>query len=307
MSAFQNHAGINLTSSKMQIVEVNYSGEEFTLENVDEEYFNEYLDFNAKEPKIIASMQEAFNELLARKSLKSKSVSFTLSHEHFKSVMLPYDNSLIRNDLMEQFKWEFSMLYPKHPVNDMVLHVIKVEDYNKEDKYNAVILATYRKHLELIKFFCQQNNLELRFVDNAHIASDNIIALRNGGLSEGFCFSLFIAGNYISVTFRANNRLIYFNVIPVANAGEILPKVTEELTKNKYIKVSSDIINESYIAGENISESFIQKANDVLNLNFEKINPFEEISVRPEIFGKKMFSQKANSFTSAAGIAFRIA
>ncbi|MEI7485760.1 MAG: hypothetical protein WCK13_13700, partial [Ignavibacteriota bacterium] len=271
------------------------------------EYFNEYLDFNAKEPKIIASMQEAFDELIVRKPLKSKSVSFTLPHEYFKSVMLPYENSLIQNDLMEQFKWDFSILYPNLHVNDMVVQFIKVDDYNNGNEYNAIVLATYRKHLRLISLFCQQNDLKLRFIDNSHIASDNVIALRNGGLSEGFCVSLYIAGNYISVTFRTNNRPVYFNIIPVVNAGEVLPKVTEELTKNKYIKVNPDIIAESYIAGENVSDAFIQKANNALNLNFEKINPFEEISVRPEIFGNKMFSQKANSFTSAAGIAFRIA
>ncbi len=45
MPGFDNHLGFNISSSKLQVVEVNYVGEQFRLVNVDEAYFNDPIDF----------------------------------------------------------------------------------------------------------------------------------------------------------------------------------------------------------------------------------------------------------------------
>ena len=72
MNAFENHAGFNISSSRLQMVEVNFKSDQFHLENVDEVYFNEPLDFtHDKETKINSLLQSAYNELLIRKALKS--------------------------------------------------------------------------------------------------------------------------------------------------------------------------------------------------------------------------------------------
>ena len=45
MAGFENHIGFNISSSKLQVVEVNYLGDQFKLVNVDETYFNDQIDF----------------------------------------------------------------------------------------------------------------------------------------------------------------------------------------------------------------------------------------------------------------------
>lgn len=306
MPEFLNHLGINLTNSKLQLVEINYSGEEFTLENIDEEYFNEFLDLSGKETKTLAIIQSAFNELIMRKPPKSKIVSFTLPHECFLTLRLPYDNSLIQSDLLEQFKWELSLLYPKISEDDLIVQYIKVENFDRSNASTALVIATFKKYLKILSSFCTQNDLKLKYIDNAHFASDNIIALKDCIPNEEYVLSLYTGSNFLSTAILYNNRSVYFNILPAKNSGDIITKVNEELNNNKFIKLPPEIIAKVFIAGENTSDLLIEKLKDDLNIIPEKINPFEEISIPPAMFANKMFTERAASFSAAAGIAFRM-
>lgn len=306
MPAFKNHIGINLTNTKLQLVEINYSGEEFTLENIDEEYFSEFLDMNGKETRVLTILQSAFNELIMRKPLKSKLVSFTLPNECFLSARLPYENSLIQNDLLEQFKWELSALYPKISEDDLVVQFIKAEDFERLNSNTAIVIATFKKYLKILSNFCTHNELKLKYIDNAHIASDNIIALKDCSPNDEYVLSLYTAANFLSTAIIYNNRSVYFNITPAKNSAEVITRITEELNLNKFIKISPDSIAKVYIAGENLSDLLIEKIKESINKNPEKINPFEEISIPPALFANKMFTENASSFTAAAGIAFRM-
>ncbi len=46
MSILQDHAGINITGSKLQLVELNFENDRLLLENVDEENFSEKLSID---------------------------------------------------------------------------------------------------------------------------------------------------------------------------------------------------------------------------------------------------------------------
>ncbi|MGE5350544.1 MAG: hypothetical protein ACM3P0_00570 [Acidobacteriota bacterium] len=305
MPGFQNHAGINLTNAKMQLVEVNYSDEEFIIENADEEYFSEFLDLNAREPRVMATLQGAFDELVMRRPLKSKMVSFTLPNSLFHVVRLPYENTLVQADMLEEFKWELSTLFPKSSREEMVVQSIKVDD-NKKTSSSAIVVATYRKYLKLLNNFCLKNGLKLKFVDNAHIASDRIISLNTSFTDREVVLSVYIAGESLSVTFLFKGKPIYFNIIPVLNAGEILPRLSEELEAGKAMKINPASISRAYIAGDNIADSLLERAGKALNIDFNRFNPFEEIKVNPEVFESRAFTERANSFSPAAGIAFRL-
>ncbi|HEX2961999.1 MAG TPA: hypothetical protein VHO43_09430 [Ignavibacteriales bacterium] len=305
MPGFQNHAGINLTNAKMQLVEVNYSDEEFIIENADEEYFSEFLDLNAREPRIIATLQGAFDELVMRRPLKSKMVSFTLPNNLFHVVRLPYENTLVQADMLEEFKWELSTLFPKSSREEMVVQSIKVDD-NKKISSSAIVVATYRKYLKLLNNFCLKNGLKLKFVDNAHIASDRIISLNTSFTDREVVLSVYIAAESLSVTFLFKGKPIYFNIVSVLNAGEILPRLSEELEAGKAMKINPASISRAYISGDNIADSLLERAGKTLNIEFNRFNPFEEIKVNPEVFESRAFTERANSFSPAAGIAFRL-
>ena len=61
MNSLENRAGFNISSSKLQVVEINFESGQFELENVDEAYFNEPLNLeNDKETKIASVLQGRF-------------------------------------------------------------------------------------------------------------------------------------------------------------------------------------------------------------------------------------------------------
>ena len=139
MTGFENHAGFTITDSKLQVVEVVYNGYQFILENVDEAYFNEQINFEKdKETKISALLQGAFNEIQIKKLLKSTSVSFTLPFDLFYIMQIPYDNTFLHQDLIEEFRWEFSVLYPHIKVDDLVIQYMEIDKNNIYEQNSAL-------------------------------------------------------------------------------------------------------------------------------------------------------------------------
>lgn len=306
MSIFQNHIGVNISSSKLQLVEVLYNGDDFILENVDEEYFDEFLRFDQKETRITTLLQNAFNEVSMRHTFKSKNISFTLPHEFFKTVMLPFDNTLTSHDLTEQFKWELSMLYPETSSEELVIQHIQVEDCRNAAPDKAIIIGLYRKYLRILKNFSDQNNLTLKYVDNLHIASDRLITLDESISENELVLSVYVAGNLMSVSFLYNYNPVYFRIIHIEQAGEILSRLTHELASIRNPDLDQKFITKAFISGDNIPDSLIEKAGASLKMPFHRPNPFEKIRINPDLFSRKIITEKPYSFSPAAAIAYRV-
>jgi hypothetical protein len=67
------------------------------------------------------------------------------------------------------------------------------------------------------------------------------------------------------------------------------------------------LIQAAYITGENISESLVKILTEKTGIKFILFNPFDKLTPTPKILESRLYSQKFNSFSSAAGIAYRIA
>lgn len=307
MAGFENHAGFNITENKLQLVEVIFKNNEFILENVDEAYFNEAINFETdKETKIGALLQSAFNELLIKHHLKSSSVSFTLPTELFYIAQIPYDNSLLHSDLTNEFKWELSILYPYIQVKDLAVQFLEIDKNDYIPFNTALIIAIPRKYLNMIYSFTIKNNLKLKFIDHNHIASEKILEL-NQKIKDGeIILSLFIKDRFLSVIFSLNGKLIYLKSFPLNNASEISRVISGELSSN-LIKINKSMINNAFIAGDELSHSIVASLNKSTDINFHYINPFEKIKPSAGLYNNICYIEKYNSFAAAAGIAYRLA
>lgn len=307
MSLYENQAGITITSSKMQIVEVVYSNDQYLLHNVDEAYFNEPINFETdKETKILSLFQTAYNELIINKPLISKSVSFSLPLELFQIMQVPYDNTLLNQDLMEEFRWEFSILYPYLKVNDLVLQYLEIEKNPLNESSTAIVIAVNRKFLSLIQTFCEQNNLKLKFIDNAHIASDRALFLNNNLNDKGITLSVFYSNNNLSVIISFNGKPVYFKINQLKDAGEIISTLQNEIEKNSILSLSSKLISSAFISGDELSPSVTEAIRRTTGINLVYFNPFNKINPDKDLGINRYYSEKYNSFAPAAGIAFRL-
>lgn len=308
MNSFENHAGFNIFSSRLQVVEINFKSGQFLLENVDEAYFNEHLNLeNDKETKINSQLQCAYNELLVRKSFKCNFVSFTLPLDLFKIMQVPYDNTLLNQDLLEEFRWEFSILYPHLPINDLVIQYIEIDKNKINEAGAAIVIGIPRKFLQIIHNFCTFNKLKIRFIDNVHIASDRALFVSNILQTKGLILSVYYSGNNLSVIYSYDCKPVYFKIIPINDAGQITHLLLDEINNNKYIGVNKNIIKNAYIAGEDLSVSLAKSLSDAIGLDFNFFNPFTLIKPETNLRQNKCFIERYNSFSSATGIALRLA
>lgn len=306
MTGYGNHAGFNITSSKIQLVEINYKKTQFVLQNVDEVYFDERLNLTEdKETKIISVIQAAFNEILIRNKINSKAASFALPPEVFYTVQLPFDNTLLYQDLFEEIKWQFSILYPYVFINDLVIQHFEIKKNRIIDRDNILVSALKRKYLHWLKSFCEENNLKIKFIDNSHFASERALTASQN-LKERITLSLYISSSSLSFIFSLNAKPFLFKVISFDSAGEIPQLILKETSPTEFINLNRSMIDSFYVTGEDVSNSFVNSLNANTGLNFNLFNPFENINPDPGLFENIHFSRKSSSFSPAAGIAFRI-
>ncbi len=308
MAGFENHAGFTISSSKLQLVEVIYKNGQFMLGNIDEAYFSEPVNLETdKETKIISLLQGAFNELVIKNPLKSSYASFTLPFELFYMMQVPYDNTLLHQDLVEEFRWELSVLYPFAPHKDFTIQYIEVEKNNLIDFNSAIVIALARKYLQLTLNFCAGNNLKLKFVDNIHLASERALSISYPMTNRGIILSVYFNNKFLSLIFSVDGKPVRLKVIPLNDAGEIPALLLAETSTNPSFKISRGSINAAFITGDEISDTIIQTLKNALGIEFIYFNPFDKIKPEPALYDNKYFSEKFNSFSPAAGIAYRLA
>ena len=79
----------------------------------------------------------------------------------------------------------FKDLNPQAPVHLLFIpkkHIPTVNDINKNDICNiptAIVFAIDKKYLKMLHKFCVRNNLILKYIDNAHIASNTFLKYEN--------------------------------------------------------------------------------------------------------------------------------
>lgn len=307
MNLLENHAGFTITTTKLQVVEVIHNQDQFILSNVDEVFFNEPLNFEQdKETKILSLLQGAFNELLITKQLKSNYCSFTLPLSLFQVIQVPYDNTLLNQDLIEEFRWEFSVLYPYQKTDDLVIQYLEIEKNPLNENNTAIAIGLNRKYLQLLFDFCEQNSLNLKFVDNVHIASDRALFLNNSLSDKGVTLSVLFSNNFLSVIFSFNGKPVYFRILPLKDASEIVPVLSKEINQNIILNIDKRLITSAFITGDELTLSLTDSLSKALGITFSYFNPFSKITPEEQLYSNKYYSEKYNSFTPAAGIAFRL-
>src|SRR5690606_11267373 len=276
MAGFENHIGFNLSGTKLQVVEVNYLSDQFRLVNVDEAYFNDPINFeNDKETKISALLQGAFDELLIKKNLKSNSASFTLPFELFHTMQIPYDTTLLYQDLIDEFRWEFSVNYPFISTKNLVLQYFEIDRGPFNETNSALVFAVQRRYLQMLDNFCKKNNLKLRFVDNLHIAAERSLSVSNAIVYKGLTLSVYFNNKFLSLFFAFNGKPLYFKVIPLNDASEITDHLVKETSASSILHIDRNQIEAAFISGDEISPAVVQTLKKTLGLDFIAFNPFD--------------------------------
>lgn len=304
MPQFETHAGFSISEAKLQIVEVAFDGGEFFLNKLNEVYFDEPLLIkDEKETKTLTLLQNAFNELILSSPLTTNKVSFSLPLNLFKTIQLPFDNTLLYKDLIYEFLWEFSVMYPHLNADELVLQYYEIEKNFFIKESNAIVVATNRKYLKLILDFCKRNQLQLSFIDNAHFAADRTLIANNLLSQDAVVVSLCLSQNILSVELLFYGKPFVCKWFSLKNISEIIPSVKSVLSSVPSLK--QEQINYAVFCGDDFRPALISQIEENLALTLKPIEPFISLPVSEELRENK-FLENTSRFSSAAGIAFRV-
>lgn len=306
MDGFENHAGFNITSTKLQVVEVKGDSGKLKLSNLNEVFFSQPLDFEKdKEIILLAKLQSAYDELKISTQLKSKSISVALPLKLFFIIQLPFDNTLLYWDLLEEFRWELSVLFPHVQSDELSIQYFEIEKNEYVRKSTAIVSAIPRKYIELIANFCKNNNLKLNFIDSAHFAAERSLIFSEKAVPKELTLSVHISENTTSVIYALDFKPIHTNICSTKSEKEIVSFLEEELSKEKAHKINRKLISGSYICGEKVTAELKRKLEYSAGITFSKFNPFFKIDTSALVDNSKYSADTFNSFAPAAGIAYR--
>ncbi|MFH0736347.1 MAG: hypothetical protein V1773_17515 [bacterium] len=306
MQLFQNNAGFNISKSKLQYVEVNYSENDFALENIDEEYFSDFIDPSIKETKFVSILQSAFSSLTLRKPLKSSVVSFSLPYEFFKIISLPYDNTLIDADLNHFIEWEFSVLFPQLYASDFALRFIKIDDSSLLNKNKIIVYAIEKRILKILHKFATKNSLTIKFIDNVHLTGNLVIFSDPSFNKLQNSISIFINEESVNFIVLEGTSPIYVKSLNYNNISELIPKVSEGFNNINQIGIDSQLLHKAYIITDSVSENIIEQIRTQLNVNLLRINPFDRLNQNPIVKNNNLIQRKILTFSSALGVVLRL-
>jgi len=227
--------------------------------------------------------------------------------ELFNLMQIPYDNSLLHQDLVEEFKWEFSLQYPFMQPEDLVIQYLEVERNDFVPYNTAIIYAVQRKYLQFIENFCRNNNLRLKFIDNIHSASERALTLSYSPFSKGLILSVYFNNRFLSVLYSLDGKPVYQRVLPLNDASEVPTYLLSETSAKENFSISRGIIEKAYITGDDISGAIVESLGNILRIEFHHFNPFAKIKPEQSLYENKNFIERSNSFSSAAGVAYRLA
>lgn len=302
---FSNHAGINITETKLQIVEISYKDDSFYLENVEQAVHMEGISPLLTEEKFINIMQESFNRATKKKPVSSTRVSFTLPNNFFKIFEIPYEDSLVKKDLNDHFRWELSLLYPGCNDNDFYIQHIEIGKSRVRPEKKAIVLAIEKALVKMINAFCVKNNLELKYVDNVHLASNAFLYLDKTFANDGLALSLYIDQSYSSIAAIDRSSPFYFKILN-SNPQNLFDELTKSVKALENFNLNLKDFNRILLYGQDLTDEFENRLKNFFGLPLKKTNPFEHLKAEQNVLENHFYKYKFNSFSAAAGIAIRI-
>lgn len=306
MKLTECHAGINITSEKFQLVEFEKNSGLIKLVNIIEVPFERKIDFEKfRELEILTELQKAFDKIQSSLNLKSNTVSFSIPAKLFLFHQTPYDNSLLKNDLLDEFRWQLSVLYPFTISSNLAIQFIEILKNPVIDTNTALIIALSRKYIQLIKTFCLNNRFQVRFIDSAHLAAARTLKHFNTDSQDGISALIQIDSESVSVIFLFEGKIVYSKTGLVSGQVDVLNFIDKEFRSTKFKRINRNVLSLVLLTGENNLKDIVPPLQKIVNQVPAVFNPFANLQVENSIIENLFLKDLNNTFASAAGAAFK--
>jgi Tfp pilus assembly PilM family ATPase len=299
----ESHAGLTFNNVKIQVTEFIANEGFFSVSKIDENYFDEEIDFKLdKETKIISLLTSAFDELRLKNPINSNSLSISLPQNLFVTAKLPIEHSLLYTDLIEEFRWNLSILYPHLSFDNSIIQHFEVIGNNFNTHDLALVFALDRKYLKIMHDFSEKINIKLRFVDHCHLASSNLLRLTSKESSSNQ-ISFYISAQILSMLITDNGKPIHYEDIPIKSINEVISIIRYKINEvsQKQIK-----FNEICLFGDSSSQVISSLLSKSTGINVKLVNSFSSLKVASDIMSTKFYTSMNHFFSASVGAAVRV-
>ena len=304
MNGIKRCAGINITTSKFQFVEVEKESNQLLINHLGQTFITPSIKFEEQsETELPAQLQTAFDEINIQNPINSKIVSFTLPPELFITMQLPYDNNLIQAEVTEEFRWEISQLFPFLASEELA---IKYYDLGKDilpGNNNALVVALNKKYLLILKNFCTKNNLNPRLVDNASITANGFINSYSS-VQDSISVNIYNSKSSITLFINISSKPAYVKVFQKTKI-DFLDSIIKILSKDRIKNLLIKSTKYAFFSGDDIGNDLQSEFQLKTGLESIKFNPFNIVQFKPDIKNIGISSEQYSTFTAATGIAAR--
>lgn len=297
-----SHVGLTFNNVKLEAVEFCWNEGITSISKIDENYFDQEIDFiSDKETKIISLLVSAFEELRLKTTITASSFSASLPQNLFVSAKLPIEHSLLHTDLIENFKWNLSILYPHLSFNNSIIQYFEVTGNRSNSGDTALVFSLDRKYLKIMKEFSEKIDLSLRFVDHCHLASSNLLRISaNENLSHQVSF--YISPRILSLLITNKGKPIHYEDIPVKNINEVISIIRYKINE---LREKQFNYTEIYFFGESSSQVISNLLSKSTDVNTNLVNPFTNFKVNSELLTNKFYTSLNHFFSASVGAAIR--
>ena len=305
MNEMQSCAGISLTSSKLQFIEIEKESDLLQVVNCGQIFFSPQIDFELQDESIVRDqLQTAFDEIKIRHPISSNNISFALPPELFITHQLPYDSNLNQNEIRDEYMWELSEMFPHISIDDLALKIYELDNTLLPGKNNALVVALNKKYLLMIKQFCQANKLNPKLVDNSSIAANTFLNTKFLNNINPVRINIFDSKNMITLFINVSSKPAFVRTFG-KHKKDYVSKIVNELFDDKIKSTLQTSSFEAIVSGEEPEPELVYQLEKVIGSNLKKLNPFEVLKFKDESNNNSLLADDFTVFTSVVGIASR--
>lgn len=308
MPSLDDRIGISVSSQKIQVVEVGFQDGGRLLNHIDEALLPAPLNFlTDKEAVLMSGLQSAFNLLAERTNLKNRQVYISLPPEFFYSFTVPADQTIVRQDLIDNFRWEFAVLYPFLTAEDYSLNYYEIDRPGSLSKERRVIVfALSRKIINLLIMVCRRNNLEIKLIDHSHFSADKSILMNRPELLSSSLISVCVSTGFFSVEYLEEGKPQYFSGRAFDSMHNFLQLLSEELQIMSDSGRQLNKLENFFLTGDSLAEPMLTAVRNATRFPFQMINPFSALILGGAGLNKELLHSRNYNFNAAAGLCYRL-
>ncbi len=304
MPLFENHVGVSICNDKISLVELVYSDNKFLLENVDELEFDEEIGISDFDKNSVDVLLSSLQKIISENPSKSKFISFSLNPDFFEIFEVPYESTLLQNDLNEHFRWELNKIKPHLNVDDYLVQYIELQNEILRRKDYAAILALRKNILKGLKSVSKEIGLELKFIDYSHTSANLLIKF----LSKTFpsnSISILRSEKYISLIVLQNNKPAFISKVKY-DEENFIDSLQQQVDKLQTRYKSLEQLKVAFLCGDEIDLGKLDDIQEKIGKEVKLINPFSVVKTSENFSAKVKISKNPARFAAAAGVALRL-